>query len=79
MMESGRRLRGRNDEALAVRGDLRWTVGPMGADDAEPLIDPTAQETVFGLNPTAQLVAEPARDEEREDDSSGLDDPALPG
>ena len=54
-------------------------MGPMGADDAEPLIDLTAQETVFGLNTTAQLVGEPARDEERDDDSSGLDDSALPG
>jgi hypothetical protein len=66
-------------KALAVRGDLRSTVGPMGADGAEPLIDLTAQETVFRLNPTTQLVAEPARDEDREDNSSGLDEPALPG
>ena len=35
-------------------------LGPMGADHAEPLIDFTSKETVFRVNPAAQLLSESA-------------------
>ena len=59
-MESGRRLRGRNDKALAIRGNCGGALGPMGADDAEPLIDFTSKEAVFRVNTTAQLLSQSA-------------------
>jgi hypothetical protein len=51
----------------------------MGADDAEPLIDFTSKETVFRVNPAAQLLSKSAWGEERNRGLPRLEDPTLPG
>jgi hypothetical protein len=51
----------------------------MGTDHAQPLIDFTSKETVFRVNPAAQLLSQPAGREERNRGLPLLEDPTLPG
>ena len=51
----------------------------MGADHAEPLIDFPAKESVFRVDPAAQLLSGAAGRKQRNEDLSRLEDPTLPG
>jgi hypothetical protein len=51
----------------------------VGTDYSKPLVDLSAQESVFWMNPATKLIPETASRKERDANLPGLKDPAFPG